>query len=210
MTTLKQLIQAGEHERQDFKMRVDDQQKIARTLVAFANTNGGRLLIGVKDNGKITGVFPEEEFHVIKGAAELFCQPAVSFQSRVWEENLKLVLEIEVEPNPQRFVKAKDEDGNWKCYVRVKDETVKANKILIKLWHLEHNAIQKPLTFKNKELECLKALSESQNPMTLSQLYKCLPFPKKDVDNSLTLLVHWDMVKWIFEDSLYKYSAINC
>ena len=28
-------------------------EKIAKSLSAFANTEGGRLLVGVKDNGKI-------------------------------------------------------------------------------------------------------------------------------------------------------------
>ena len=54
-------ISEGEHLKQDFKMRIDDAQKIARSLVAFANTSGGRLLIGVKDNGNVCGVRPEEE-----------------------------------------------------------------------------------------------------------------------------------------------------
>ena len=50
MSYVQQMIEEGE-QTQDFKMRIDDAAKIARTLVAFANTDGGRLLIGVKDNG---------------------------------------------------------------------------------------------------------------------------------------------------------------
>ncbi len=43
-------IKEGEHQTQDFKFRIDSSQKIAKTLSAFANTDGGSLLIGVKDN----------------------------------------------------------------------------------------------------------------------------------------------------------------
>ena len=50
---LHHLIAQGEHQQQDFKYEISDVRKIARTLSAFANTDGGRLLIGVKDNGKI-------------------------------------------------------------------------------------------------------------------------------------------------------------
>ena len=50
------LIAEGEHQQQDFKFEISDARKIARTLSAFSNTDGGRLLIGVKDNGKIAGV----------------------------------------------------------------------------------------------------------------------------------------------------------
>ena len=54
------LIAEGEHQQQDFKFEISDARKIAKTLSAFANTNGGKLLIGVKDNGKIAGVRSDE------------------------------------------------------------------------------------------------------------------------------------------------------
>ena len=50
------LIEEGEHQQQDFKFEISDARKIAKSLSAFSNTDGGRLLIGVKDNGKIAGV----------------------------------------------------------------------------------------------------------------------------------------------------------
>ena len=71
MELLDQYIAEGEHSRQDFKFRIDEQKKIARTLCAFANTDGGRLLIGVKDNGKIVGVDPQEEFFMIEGSYQI-------------------------------------------------------------------------------------------------------------------------------------------
>lgn len=209
MASIKQYIAEGEHERQDFKTRIDDQKKIARTLAAFANTRGGRLLIGVKDNGKITGIVPEEEFHMIEGAAQVFCKPPVAFQSRIWQEDLKMVLEIEVEVDPKRFVKATDEDGEWKCYIRVEDETLKANKILLKLWKLEQHSIEKPLTFKERELNCLKAIASEGKATNISRLYKLLPYSKKDVDESLALLLHWNMIEWKHEDGSFKYLNIE-
>jgi predicted HTH transcriptional regulator len=45
---LYKLIEEGEHQQQDFKYCINDSKKIAKSLVAFANTDGGRLLIGVK------------------------------------------------------------------------------------------------------------------------------------------------------------------
>lgn len=121
---------------QDFKFRVDDPKKIARTLVAFANTDGGRLLIGVKDNGKVTGIDPEEEFHIIDGAASLYCQPKISFTSKVWQEDHKLVLEIMVQPSALKPHKAKDDENRWRAYVRRDDHTLLANKILLGIWRL--------------------------------------------------------------------------
>ena len=73
------LIAEGEHQQQDFKFEISDARKIAKTLSAFANTNGGRLLIGVKDNGKIAGVRSEEEKYMIEAAAQLYCVPEVEY-----------------------------------------------------------------------------------------------------------------------------------
>ena len=43
MAWILKVIEEGEHQQQDFKLRIDDSRKIAKTLVAFANTDGGRL-----------------------------------------------------------------------------------------------------------------------------------------------------------------------
>ena len=50
---IKSLISEGENLYQDFKYTINDSRKIAKSLSAFANTKGGRLLIGVKDNGPL-------------------------------------------------------------------------------------------------------------------------------------------------------------
>ena len=206
MASIKQYIAEGEHVQQDFKTRIDDQRKIARTLAAFANTEGGRLLIGVKDNGKIKGIVPEEEFHMIQGAAELFCRPAVQFTSNIWQEDAKLVLEIKVASVAKKFIKATDEDGSWKCFIRVKDETLKANKIILKLWKLDQRPVEKPLTFRQQELVCLKAISKEDNPVNISRLYKAVTeLSKQQIDDSLALLLHWKMVEWLHEDGKFVY-----
>ena len=69
------LIEQGEHEQQDFKFAIPDARKIARSLSAFANHSGGRLLVGVKDNGNIAGVRSEEDVYMIEQAAEMHCVP---------------------------------------------------------------------------------------------------------------------------------------
>ncbi|MCO5261578.1 MAG: ATP-binding protein, partial [Lentimicrobium sp.] len=38
---IRKLISEGEHQQLDFKFGITDSKKIARSLVAFANTDGG-------------------------------------------------------------------------------------------------------------------------------------------------------------------------
>jgi predicted HTH transcriptional regulator len=203
MATLNELISEGEHLHQDFKFRVDDQRKIARTLCAFANTEGGRLLIGVKDNRKIVGCDPEEEFHMIEGAAKLFCQPEVKFNTKIWQEEFRLVLEVYVEPSENKPHKAKDDDGRWKPYIRINDHTTAVNKILEWVWHEQKKHTSKPEKFDTEELLLLKIIHDEQ-PITLSKLYRRSKLQMRKVDKLLVLFICWDLVEMSFEsDGVY-------
>lgn len=50
---IKSLISKGEGVDLDFKQEIQNPRKIAKSMVSFANTQGGILLIGVRDNGSI-------------------------------------------------------------------------------------------------------------------------------------------------------------
>ena len=77
---LLRLISEGEHQQQDFKYRVSDARKLARSVSAFANTDGGRLLIGVRDDGHMSGVRSEEEIYMMHQAAYRYCRPEASIK----------------------------------------------------------------------------------------------------------------------------------
>ncbi|MFW6257370.1 MAG: helix-turn-helix domain-containing protein, partial [Prolixibacteraceae bacterium] len=96
---LQKLILEGEHQQQDFKYCINDSKKIAKSLVAFANTDGGRLLIGVKDNGRIAGVRTDEEYYMVESAAKIYSEPPIDFSTKEWRHEGKMVLEISVEPS---------------------------------------------------------------------------------------------------------------
>jgi Putative DNA-binding domain len=59
-SSLKSLIAGGESATVEFKARLPPQDVIAKTLVAFANTDGGVLVVGIADDGTIIGLSPEE------------------------------------------------------------------------------------------------------------------------------------------------------
>ncbi len=129
-----ELIEQGEHQQLDFKFEVSDSKKIARTLSAFANTDGGTLLIGVKDNGNITGVRSDEEYYMIEAAANIYCNPKVSFSVKEWNMSGKAVLEVKIEQSNHKPHLAPDKDNKPKAYIRVADENILANDILLLAW----------------------------------------------------------------------------
>jgi len=134
---ITKLIQQGEHQRQDFKYCISDSRKIARSLVAFANTDGGRLLVGVKDNGRIAGVRSEEEYYMVESAAKMYSNPKIEFTTRQHFVDGKTVLEVIVEPSSEKPYFALDDEGKWWAYFRKDDENRLANKIMIEVWKLQ-------------------------------------------------------------------------
>ena len=194
MDILKSYIREGEHQQQDFKFRVDDAQKIARTLAAFANTQGGRLLIGVKDNGKVVGVNPEEEFHVIQGAASMFCKPEIEITTQILQDDHKLVLEVKVPQSDIKPVRAKDDEGRWKTYVRRGDHTLLANKILIGVWKLQKKKTSRPQKFAEDEMLLINTIKEA-GEITLSKLYRQTKLNKSYIDQLLILFITWDIIQ---------------
>lgn len=136
---IQKLISEGEHQTQDFKFGITDSRKIARTLSAFANTDGGRLLIGVKDNGSIAGVRSDEEFYMIQAASQLYTRPEVPFQVKEWKEGGKSILEITIDKGDARPYLAPDKNGKYVAYVRVDSQNFEANAVLLKVWKQIHS-----------------------------------------------------------------------
>lgn len=128
------LIAGGEGLHLDFKYCISDPKKIARTLSAFSNTDGGKLLIGVRDNGSLAGVRSDEEFYMIDSAAKLHCQPEVTLRTRNHTINGKNILEVDVPKSTLTPVKAKDEHGKWKAYFRQKDQNFMADRVILQVW----------------------------------------------------------------------------
>lgn len=175
---IQNLIEEGEHQQLDFKFEISDSKRIARSLAAFANTDGGRLLVGVKDNGAIAGVRSDEELHMIQAAAELYCRPEVQYMTEEWEVNGKIVLEVIIPRDVKVKHKAPDNQGRYKIFVRVKDENLVADPILLKIWKYQRNAKFTKVTFTEPEMLLLHYLSEHPS-ITLDEFLKLTPIINK-------------------------------
>ena len=124
---IQNLIEEGEHEHQDFKFQISDARKIARSISAFANNDGGRLLVGVKDNGNISGVESDEEIYMIEQAATMYCRPPQQVDFSIYRLEGKNVLKVDIKPAVVRPVQAQDDDRKWRAYYRVADENILAH-----------------------------------------------------------------------------------
>jgi hypothetical protein len=150
---LKNLVRHGEGLRLEFKMKVKYPEKIVKELVAFANTEGGHLFVGVSDAGVIEGVkFAEEEQFLLERAIEKYCFPAFTYRAyRIRLDNGREVLVYQVYESVDKphFVQL-ETDPYPICYVRVKDRTIQASKEMKQILRREN---EEGLTFSYGDTE---------------------------------------------------------
>ena len=96
---LTECIQQGESKTLELKSQLPQHDQIAKTIVAFANTSGGKLVLGVDDKRQVTGVSETDIFALQDQIASLVfdrCYPTIL--PEIYTVNLlgKLVLVVEV------------------------------------------------------------------------------------------------------------------
>jgi len=107
-----------------------DPRDLATTLVALANADGGRLLVGVEDDGAVTGLDPVADREAVERllrAAYEFCTPSVQieYQFVPWRERFVLVLDVPASPRVHNHT-------NGRVYLRVldRDQPLNADETL--------------------------------------------------------------------------------
>ncbi|MHC2992129.1 transcriptional regulator [Pontibacter sp. HJ8] len=187
MDELERLILQGENDQLDFKQRVTQPDKIARTLVSFANTRGGTVLIGVKDNGVLCGVDPEEEKHTLELAANFYCDPPLALRYEEIELDGCTVLKVMVPESTQKphFAKVKEDD--WRGYVRVRDTSVQTSKMVNKALQAEEPRFER-LPLDRHEQSVLVYLAENRR-ITLRQYMKLANLSERRAYRILVKLV---------------------
>lgn len=137
-SSLKEVIRSGEGPQVEFKKTISSFEKIAKTLVAFANSRGGLLLIGIQDDKQVIGVADiEEEYYMLEQAANFYCNPVVPIQ--VLEEEVfgKMVLVVRVEESGVKPHQALNAQGEYLTYIRTNDQCMVASPLVIKSLNLE-------------------------------------------------------------------------
>ncbi len=201
---LQELIAQGEHEQQDFKYKVDDAMKLARSVSAFANTEGGRLLIGVRDNGSLAGVKSEEEIYMVHKAAYACCRPEAAINFRTYHVEGRNIVVATVPRAMGRPVCAIDEEGRETAYVRIRDENIVASPVFIEMWKQEsREENMMPYTDTESRLMEMMRLNPHQPIEVISKIAHIKRFL---IIKILARLIRYDLASWEFngEDFLFS------
>lgn len=207
---LYKFIEEGEHQQQDFKFEISDARKIAKTLSAFSNTDGGRLLVGVKDNGKIAGVRSEEEIYMIEAAAKLYCQPQVECEMKIHRVEGRTVLEVIVPPGKHKPYYAKDSDNRLWAYVRIEDENILANPVHLKIWK-QSGAPKGSFVHYSQQEQLLLDYLASHPGISVGQYCRLARIPRNKAENTLAKFVRFGLIEITFTDRkfLFRQSTPN-
>lgn len=201
---IKGLIAEGEHQMLDFKFEVSDAKKIARSLVAFANTDGGRLLVGVKDNGVIAGVRSDEEVYMVETAAHIFCKPEINFSIKNHKITGKHVVEVIIEPSNKKPHYAPGKNDKWTAYIRIKDENQIANKVIIKVWERQTRPKGVYLKYTDAEKRLLTYIEEN-GEVTFSKACRIAMANHNKVENILANFIAIGILEPVFSEHNVTY-----
>lgn len=186
---LKQMIWQGESVNLDFKKTITSCEKIAKTMVSFANNKGGKLFIGVADDGTVKGVKSEdEEKFMIEKAATFFAKPMLepSFEEVYVDDRMVLVVDIPMSDMKPHY--ALGDDQKWWVYIRVKDKSVLASKIVVDVLKREHKDDGVLIEYSSKEKALLEYLANNER-ISLKEYTELLNISKRRASRILVTMV---------------------
>lgn len=198
------LISEGEHSQQDFKYKVQDAAKLARSVSAFANTDGGRLLIGVRDDGHISGVRSEEEIYMMHAAAYKYCKPESKIGFETFHAEGRTVVIATIPPAVRKPVCALDDDGRRVAYVRIADENIVASPVHLEMWRQEQMP-QTLMHYTDTEQHLLSIMKENP-PLTLNRLVRLSRQGRHHVIGTLARLIRYGVAEVRYQDMKFVFS----
>lgn len=195
---LTQLVALGEGANLEFKRKVPRPERIAKELIAFANTQGGRLLLGVDDDGSVVGLRDaEEEEFVLRRALDGHSDPVVEFSvERVPVANRRDVIVVHVPESAGKphFLTSNGNGSVRIAYVRVKDKSVEASKEALRLMREDDAKDVVTFEFGDKELMLMRYL-DSYGKITVKQYARIANISKGRASKTLVLLTQANVLR---------------
>ncbi|MCC6551103.1 MAG: ATP-binding protein [Ignavibacteriaceae bacterium] len=140
---LLDMIEEGENLYIEFKQKFSSPEKIAKEMIAFANTKGGYMIFGVDDNRRVVGVESEKsESTMITEAAEQYCTPPVLNEIHYMEIDGKELVIAEIPESPYKPHRIRDYKEEFdiltaQVYIRIEDKSMPASKEMLRIMRAE-------------------------------------------------------------------------
>ncbi len=195
---LSQLVSLGEGPSLEFKRKVPKPERIAKEVIAFANTRGGRLLLGVDDDGAITGVRDaEEEEFALHQALNTHCDPPVEFETervQVTPKRDVILVSVPESAGKPHFLITGENGSKPAAYVRVDDMSVEASRESVRIMREEKKNTDVLFEFGEKEQVLMRYL-DSYGRITVEQFATLVNISKRSASQTLVILVRANILR---------------
>ena len=197
---LNEMIEGGEGASVEFKRKFTEPEKIAKEMIAFANTKGGKILFGIDDDKSVVGVESEKgEIEYIDLAARFYCEPELKYSVEIMHIYRKDVIVADIPESrtkPHRLIEnGKGDDDESKVYIRVKDKSVQASKETVKvLKKLRADSPAQIINLGDKEKALIEYLTKNDR-VTLNEFREYLNLSNRRASRILVNLVRADLIR---------------
>lgn len=198
---VRRLAAMGEGRHLEFKNRVPRPERMAREVIALANTDGGTVLVGVDDDGTVLGVKDaEESFYALQTAlADRITPPLDLDVEPVRISRKREVLVVHVPPSgdrPHMLVPDRRPDGTrpkQRAFVRVDDQSIEASREAVALMKAERRDDAVTFTFGEAERKLLVYL-ERHERITVKEYARMNKLPPWKASKALVTLARAGIV----------------
>ena len=196
---LKRLAALGEGTHLEFKHRVPRADRLAREVIALANTAGGKVLLGVDDDGSVVGLKDaDEELYALREALTTRIEPHVEVAvERVAVSRRREVVVVSVPPSPDRphFLRP-DGDPRRKraAFVRLGEESVEASREAVDLMKADRRGDTVTFTFGDAERRLLEYLDRFER-VTVREYARMGKMPPWRASKTLVTLARAGIVR---------------
>ena len=190
---LLEQIADGESDSVEFKRKFSTAEKIAREIIAFANSHGGELMIGVDDDRTVCGVASEkEEVDLVEMACQYYCDPPITPHIEIANLRGKDVVVVHIPESPEKphwLVDNKQPGAERHAFIRLQDKTVAASKEVIRVMRGSRpDAPPVKLSIGHNE-RALFTYLETHDRITLSEFKKLVNISERRASSILVRLV---------------------
>jgi ATP-dependent DNA helicase RecG len=206
MTSLQQNLKLGETENLTFIERTELKYEIAESMVAFSNTKGGVVYIGVNKKGKIIGVNPLVDLEIVELIASEICSPKINYVSKTIQDDYKVIIEIKIPEDKTKLYKMVDSNSKRNSYTRFNKKNVVMSKLNELVYQMNIKRSPIPDVFNQLELNLIEYITNNKG-CSLNKIHKFIDFSITEIDYSLAQLIVWNKISIDFNGEINTFSV---
>jgi predicted HTH transcriptional regulator len=204
---LKEMIEEGENSHVEFKRKFSTYEKIAREMIAFANTRGGYMIFGVDDDKSIIGVESEKsEAEFINDTASNYCEPPLKVNIEYIQLEGKELVVVEIPESDQKPHRLQDYLNDFDITravvcIRVNDKSIQASKEMIRIMRAHTNQqVLKKYSIGSNEKTVFEYLERNEK-ISVKELAQMINISERRASRTLVKLVRANLLAIHIKDN---------